>query len=660
MAPRSTASGTQQPAVGKTVPTVRRPATQKAAKTSATVAALTAQIRLANPTPEKHLNVRLAPVAGGPIEGRYRLDYFVTVPALVRIAEPALFPRAQESFGSKRTEALQRATEVSWFAAPSDERPPILLCDFTDLFLHAMEVEAKPDRRTSGNHRKDPTLQQMRNSVRILNSTKRRNTIKQLKDVRLSDVTESDITDYVQVLAKTYSLKSQPQLISKVRMMFAWAHDNGFVAVDHPSPVTKNIAAVAPKIRRHTPPPSCRVLNAAQAAMVLKITHDTVTTWARAGRLRAVKVHGKYQIFLPESQVAPWVKATIPPYVQQCLYDRSQISLSELTHAFTVALDEETEQVQLVLWLQAHLGLRAEEWAGLADSDWFDYAQGGIYADPSQPWLGDGRAPVGALRIDRQWSPAVRDYTDTKNGNSRILYVGPLARQRILRLIEIGATLQAACLQRGGSFWQGEHGIPLFCDEVGRPGNVEELNDALARVLLRAGFPDKRSAAIGHVHGLRHLAGSLFFVASGRSVTLTAKFLGITEPVAQRTYIHIPQDDLVAATLDAEEMVDTAPTHLVLAARGDLQTIQSHVETAWKVAQASDTFAVAAEQRAAMARVQRVEELFLGRPPQLVRARLLAAQQDLERAAGYAQRNQAGDADTEVAPLPVVLRLVAS
>ena len=371
----------------------------------------------------------------------------------------------------------------------------------------------------------------------------------------------------------------------------------------------------------------------------------------RGDRARARKVQGDWYIYAPNSRANRVIRAAgLPPFILPATYGDHQISLEELEWAFHVGLGEEEEQIRLLLHLESLIGTRPAELNG--------FVQGDLHPIPADAdvvgyplYLADGTTerPVAYLDMTKQWLAAEHRYGTPKNSAERKLFLTTGAYAIALRLLEIAtqrrdeAIAHARVQLRRGKIaelpcFPSDEAVPIFCSRQGGPDDIQKLNDALARVLLRAGFPELRSIDLARVHGIRHLVGSLYYGFSGEDAIATAAFIGDTEAEVRRTYIHAPKPRVIQIGLVLQRTVLDAPRYREMAERGELRALREHVEMARQAALDRDVDAVARMGEAVLADSHRIRERFDAEPSPQLRAELLDASQKLQELADFAAR----------------------
>ena len=291
----------------------------------------------------------------------------------------------------------------------------------------------------------------------------------------------------------------------------------------------------------------------------------------------------------------------------------------------------------LALWLV--WGPRAAEFAGLGADDWSTCAPDSSFTDLSYLPSGDFELPVGRVELKHQWSEEHRDYVGTKNGRSRTLWCGPHAAAHVAWLIESGKEMQAAAKRAHRPWWNGTHGIPLFVGRDGRPANPQLLNNSLKRIFLRANFSPMRSIVLAHLHGLRHLAGSLYYQNSGWNDLATAALLGVTSDIIRTVYAMVPRPHIVQTQLLTERMAAQAPQQRRLAETGELSKLHEYVGLAKAGGAREDLAVVRVQMQAAYESMGRIYGALNGDLPPHIQSQLRHVQHELAQAEAWSQRS---------------------
>ena len=251
--------------------------------------------------------------------GKWREDYFVTVPGRLTTEYKSAFTRGHEPFQRRREDAIAEARKVERYMAilgsPTESMPPLLLKEFVALYAEDMRrlPIPKPYRKT-GAHRKsstvkhlDPTLKAFIDSTRPACGTK-------LGDLRPDAIVEADIIDYlIQQKDKGRLTSTQIQALSGVRGFFAWMGERGIMPPTWSSPVTKNVVAFDPVVPDLTPPAGFRLVDAVQAAYAYECAYSTILRWRRKGFLSEVAFwNRRYWFHVSEARLDGRIEPRVP------------------------------------------------------------------------------------------------------------------------------------------------------------------------------------------------------------------------------------------------------------------------------------------------------------------------------------------------------------
>jgi integrase len=614
------------------------------------------------PTPERHLCAKPVPVADGEFLGRYRPDFFVPIPQQLRERWPELFPTRQRSFGRDRAAALHFVTRIilpSLRRKPGSQSIPMLLRDFETAFLNAMAEEPKPKGLFgAGGQRSASTIARKRTAFHHLCETERPDGAR-LGDLPPADLVEEDIVLYRQRLRVLgMSMLSQKNLFSDVRTLISWLRKRHIVPPGWESPLPDDLAALVPVVPSLAPRQGMRLCNTAQVAMLYGRDSRTIHALAQEAAdnggmvaipwtgevIAVVKALGHWWYYVPKERVDPFIRARMPASLPPGMFGESLISLEELDWAFEKGLPLEPRQIQLMLRLQQFIGARAQELAGLRECDVILLDPDDCSADyPLYTAVGDAGAPAAILWMRHQWSSSSKTYKPTKNLSLRTLFLSREALDIVRELLVIANGLRDEAKRKRGRWLAGDGELPLFCSANGTPRDPQELNDALARTLLRAGFPDVRSIELARLHGIRHLVGYLYYLASGCDEVATARLLGDTPATVLRYYLEPPTPDQIQADLKAQAMVVQARNFRKLAEGGELRSLRMHVEMARDAAAARDVGAVSRLVDVSHREMDRVREYFGGEPPSQLQRLLESFDKRLSAAVAFAQRSRPDD-----------------
>jgi hypothetical protein len=292
-----------------------------------------------------YLYCRAAPKRHGPFHGRWRPDYFVKIPDELRRAFPNVFRHHQECFREDREAAEAFAARVALYASGAIHQPTVHLDEAIDAFdLVLPRIEKTKVRGGTARWRPTTTTDGIISRLHVYADTRRRSG-RRLGEHRMDQLVPTDASVCLTAAAaeRAVTEHQQEMILSALRLFETWAHEEGCLPADHHL-VNRLVVTAAPTCKKVSPPPGHRVVDSAQAALVLGRSISQVTRLARQGRIHGVKQGGEWHLYLVEAGVASLVRATLPAYLPRSSYGDDQISLPELWWAIREGLPRGTKE----------------------------------------------------------------------------------------------------------------------------------------------------------------------------------------------------------------------------------------------------------------------------------------------------------------------------
>jgi integrase len=363
-------------------------------------------------------------------------------------------------------------------------------------------------------------------------------------------------------------------------------------------------------------------LNVAQTALVLGIDEVTVCRRIREKKLTAEKQGRGYVVAVAKGQVAPFVVASLPRRMRRRAGRAwDWYTAAEWAHLRAHGIIFEAPVMRAALDLTAYLGCRVGEILGQTV---LDGEANPAYTgdDPDQPagW-------VTVIRQDDDGTPAAR-----KSGGKPVSIA---LSQRAWAVWEYlrDAAIEAFAASREQGLLAPDAGpvAPLLPKPNGKPWDDEDLNQALSRATLRAGFGE-RSLVLSRTHALRHLRATLLCQVDPTKIPAAAAALGVTVATFLEDYVGTTDEEVDLVSVRAQHALDQGAIRLEFERSDTMPTLRRAVRLAWDAAPAGGMTTVRAQRAVARDMVRRAYSHFEGDPPKDIELELIHLGDRLRRA----------------------------